>query len=262
MKAKLFSNSLLLIITIIIINGCIPSKPPDEERILPPDRLIKKLEANRRQIKSFSGTGILNVKSPEMTAKANFEILIKKPDSIKVSIFGPFAIGAAQILVTPNSFKFYDELNNVMYQGVNREGIIERIFKIDVSFDDLIDAFTGSVNLTDKLKEEPNKFETEGDSYLLSYIPIKSNKVYIYKVNIDDLAITNYRIAKLPNEILFDSKYSNFSLFEEVAIPYLVNLKNKQSNQTVDIEYRNIKVNTSIQHLEIIVPQDVKIFEW
>ncbi|MBN1639016.1 MAG: DUF4292 domain-containing protein [Ignavibacteriales bacterium] len=262
MKFKFFENSLVVIFAILFITSCIPSKPTDEDRILPPDRLIKKLEANRRQIKSFSGTGILNVKSPEMTAKANFEILIKKPDSIKVSIFGPFGIGAAQILVTPSSFKFYDELNNVMYQGVNREGIIEKIFKIDISFDDLIDVFTGSVNLTDKLKEEPNKFETEGNSYLLSYIPTKSDKVYIYKVNIDDLAITNYRIAKLPDEILFDSKYSNFSLFEEVAIPYLVNFKNKSSNQTIDIEYRNIKVNTNIQNLEILLPQDVVIFEW
>ena len=72
----------------LVITSCVPSKPVhDDEKILPADRLIKRLEANRRKIKTFQGTGILNINTPEINAKANFEVVLKKPDSVKVSIW-------------------------------------------------------------------------------------------------------------------------------------------------------------------------------
>jgi len=43
---------LIFLSAAIVFNSCVPSKPVDEERILPADRLIKKLEANRRKIKT------------------------------------------------------------------------------------------------------------------------------------------------------------------------------------------------------------------
>lgn len=245
------------------ITGCVPSKPvQDEELILPADRLIKKLEANRRKIKTFEGTGILNIQTPEISAKANFEVIMKKPDSVKVSIYGPFGIELAHALISKNNFVFYDVMRNNLYRGNAKEEVLKKIFKIDLTFDDLMDAFAGAVNLTDKLRSEPDGFEINEDEYILSYTENNAGKESIYKINALDLAITNYKLIKLPGEILFEGTYSQFKDFENVFIPYKTNVQNKSLNQVVDIEYRSIKINNEIGDLTISYPTDVEIIEW
>ena len=108
--------------------GCAPSVTNLEEESLPYDRLVKKLEGNRRKIKSFVGTGVLNVESAELTAKGNFEVNIKKPDSISISIYGPWGIDLAHAMVTKRDFVFYDVMNNVVYKGeIGRASCRERV---------------------------------------------------------------------------------------------------------------------------------------
>ena len=112
-KLKVITGFLLLL---IFFEGCVPSKPAYVEEVLPADRLVKKLEANRRKIKTFEGSGILNVVSPKLEAKATFEVYLKKPDSLKFIIYGPFGIDLAQALVTNSEFTFHDIMKNIDFQ--------------------------------------------------------------------------------------------------------------------------------------------------
>jgi len=49
-----------------MVDGCVPSKPTDEVEILSSERLINKLEVNRRRIKSFEGNGTILVRNSQM----------------------------------------------------------------------------------------------------------------------------------------------------------------------------------------------------
>jgi outer membrane lipoprotein-sorting protein len=252
----------LILLTLTVIAGCVPSKPAAEKKVLPADRLIKKLEANRRKIKTFKATGVINIKSPEVEAKGNFEVILKKPDSINVSIFGPFGVDLAQILVTKNNFVFYDVIHNDAYTGKNKQGILKKIFKIDIEFDDLMDAFAGAVNLTDKLRMEPDKYNVKDDGYILTYTDSLSGKESIYSVENNNLAITNYVLQSLTGDIIFEGIYSDFKNFEDVPIPYKSRVQNRALDQSVQIEYRNIEVNPEINDVSITIPNDVNIINW
>ena len=127
-------KSIIVVLLVIIISSCVPSKPTYEEEVLPADRLVKKMEANRRKIKTFEGSGVLNVESPEVEAKATFEVYLKKPDSLKFIIYGPFGIDLAQALVTNSEFMFHDVMKNVVYKGRSDNDILKKIFHIDLSF--------------------------------------------------------------------------------------------------------------------------------
>ena len=205
---------------LLLFDSCVPSKPVEEDRELSPDRLIKKLEANRRKIKTFEGSGVLNINTARIEAKANFEVLFKKPDSIKISIFGPFGIDLAQVLVTKENFMFFDVIHNELYRGINKAGILEKIMKINIDFDDLMDAFAGAVNLTDKLRMEPDRFQTTDDKYILTYIDRNSSKMSIYEIATENLAITNYQLFQNNRDLLFEGVYSDFKNFEGVPVPY------------------------------------------
>lgn len=253
---------LLAFVTLLpLLNGCVPSKEAaDDERVLSPDRLVKKLEANRRKIKTFEGNGVININSPEVTAKANFEVVLKKPDSIRVSIYGPFGIDLAHALVTPRDFVFYDVIRGNVYTGLNREGIIKDIFKVDIEFEDLMDAFAGAVNLTDKLRREPDMFDTEDDAYMLTYLDEDSGKESVYEIEIDNLAITDYSLT-VQNTLMFTGDYSDFRDFEGVAVPYSTIIENTEKNQRAIIEYRNIKVNHEVEGLDVNIPSGVNYID-
>ena len=260
-------NSILKIIIvglfILIAASCAPTKEiKTEEQILPPSRLVKRLEANRRKIKTFEGSGVMNIETPKMDAKASFEVFLKKPDSLKLVIYGPFGIDLAQAVVTNSEFEFYDALKNTVYKGRTDNNLLKKIFHIDLSFSELIDAFAGAVNLTSKLRETPTNYRLTGDNYILTYADTNSTKKSIYEIRTDNLAITKYDLLASKNNLLFEGRYSNFKLYDRVAIPRVTIVENKKQNQKVHIEYRNISVNEELENLKLEIPTDAKVKEW
>ncbi len=262
MKNNFLSFVLFAIIISVLFSGCATTKEVTTERILPSNRLVKKLEGNRRMIKTFHGTGVLSVDSPDFSANATFEISMKKPDSIKVSVYGPFGIDLAHVLVTKYHFAFYDVMRNNYYTGEKSKELLKRLFKVDLSFDDLMDAFAGSINLTDKLRKEPDDYSQKEDSYYLTYNDTLSGKNSYYKVEVESLAITNYKIEDSKKKVLFSGEYTDFRNFENVPIPYITTIENKAKEEKINIEYRKIKVNEKLSALKLDVPNDVKKIEW
>jgi outer membrane lipoprotein-sorting protein len=240
----------------------VPSKPAYEDQILPADRLIKQLEKNRRKIKTFRGTGVMNIVSPELSANANFEVMLKKPDSIRISIYGPFGIDLAHALVTKQSFVFHDVIRNNVYEGRNKENILKQIFKVDFSFDDLMDAFAGAVNLTYNLSREPDKYTINEQDYFLTYTDEEKSKESKYVISIVNLALLNYQLTNMDGSVVFEGKYKDFKLFDEVPVPYKTLVESKEKMQSVDIEYRNIEINKEIKALTIDIPKDANIIKW
>ncbi|MDZ7765411.1 MAG: DUF4292 domain-containing protein [Melioribacteraceae bacterium] len=265
MRKNIFRSVIyILIFTFIVIgfSSCVPSKPVDEERILPADRLIKKLEANRRKIKTFLGSGRINLDSPQLTAKATFQVALQKPDSIRISFYGPFGIDLAQAVATKRDFVFYDVINNKVYRGVTKDLSLKNIFKVDLTFNELMDAFAGAVDLTDKLRREPDDLFVNDNSYFLTYSNELTGRKNQYEILIDDLAITKYKIIEEPSNIILEGSYKDFDMFEDVPLPYKIDIDYKLMNQKISIEYRNIKVNQSLPNLTINIPEDADIVEW
>lgn len=247
---------------IVIITGCAPTKPITEERVLSADRLIKKLEANRRKIKTFNGAGLISVSSPQINAKSTFQVTLKKPDSLKISFYGPFGIDLAHALITPSNFQFYDIINNILYKGKMRDGIIERVLKVNFSFDELIDALAGSVNLTEKLRVEPDRFSNTGNTYVLTYFDFPNELEKIYTIRIDDFAISDNIIKTNDGKILMEGKYSKFKNYEDVPIPHEISLNDLVNKQNLKVEYKQIVVNKNSGDLKLDLPSDVKTIEW
>jgi outer membrane biogenesis lipoprotein LolB len=260
-KKSLFVFIISALISQFCLNGCTPSIPVKVDRVISSDRLIKRLEANRRKVKSFIGTGSISIKTSEMDAKSSFQVEIKKPDSVKISFFGPFGIDLAFALITPQNFQFYDAINNIYYRGKVKPGVMKEILKINISFDELIDVATGSVNLTDKLRSDPNKFEAVDELYKLTYIDSVNRKSSNYWIKSEELEIRQYQLNDSKGKNLVDAKYSDFMKIEENTIPKQIKMNDLLNNQQIKIEYRIIEVNKEIGKLIIDIPDDAKIIE-
>ena len=256
----------IFVLTIIagafIFESCVPSKPTEDVELLPSERLINKLEANRRKIKNFEGVGVFEIQSDIYSNSANFQVKMIKPDSIYFSILGPFGIELAQALVTKDDYLFYDALQNTAYYGQVNSDILKDIFKINLSFSDLLDAFVGSVNLTSNLYKPPNNYLVQGDQYILTYIDSENDLTSVYKVDIRQLGITNYTLISEDNSINLEGNYSSFELLENVAVPFKIEVLNKAQNQELKISYKNIDANARGITLKFELPDDAEIIEW
>jgi outer membrane lipoprotein-sorting protein len=262
LKLLLSLISCVFIFSIFIISGCIPSKPTEEVEILPTERLMTKLEANRRRIKTFEGNGTITIKSNDFNNSATFRIVLVKPDSIYLTITGPFGIELAQALVTRKDFIFYDALQNTAYKGLQSSDILRQIFKIDLSFNDIMDAFIGSVNLTNNLYKSPNKYQVIYDKYMLTYRDSVTENISEYEVDIRNLGILHYLLKNSDGNDLLEGKYSNFELLETVAIPAKIEVMNRKQNENVVIDYKAMSVNKKNIYIDFKLPDDASIIKW
>jgi outer membrane lipoprotein-sorting protein len=260
---KIFFKGLLLLsmFAVLTFDGCVPSKPTNDVEILSSERLINKLEVSRRRIKSFEGNGTITVKNPQMNNSASFRVVLQKPDSIYLTIFGPFGIELAQALVTKSNYIFYDALKNTAYQGKLDNEVLREIFRIDLSFNELIDAFIGSVNLTENLYKQPTHYEVIYDKYLITYVDSMSLKSSLYKVDVRELGITEYILKDKNGQTSIEGKYSDFGILEGVAVPYKIELRNSKENQLVVVEYKGMSANKKNIYVDFEIPDDATIIK-
>jgi outer membrane lipoprotein-sorting protein len=261
LKNAVFIFLTLLILT-SIIPGCVPSKPTEDVEILPSERLISKLEANRRRIRSFEGSGTIQIKSNKFNNSASFNVVLMKPDSIYLTIMGPFGIELAQALVTKQNFVFYDALQNTAYEGESNSDVLKNIFKIDLTFNELVDAFIGSVNLTDQLYKQPANYNVDYDHYVITYVDSLASTSTQYKVDVRELGITNYILTDKEGDVSLEGKYSKFGLLENVAVPYHIEVMDKKENQLVTIDYKSMHANKKDIYIDFSVPSDATIIKW
>ena len=242
--------------------GCAPVSTSVKPEILSSERLVDKLEVNRRRIRSFDGTGSLVINSGGVENKALFKIILVKPDSIQLSIMGPFGIELGDAIVTNNHYIFYDALQNTAYEGEVNENILKNIFRIDLPFSDLMDAFLGAVNMTNHLYKKPTTYTVDNDKYILTFADSLSQKIETYKVDIRQLGITDFDIKSFSGDQLFTGSYSDFTLIENLAVPYLININDKQDDQTLSIKYKSIITNKPYIHTDFSIPHDANVIKW
>jgi hypothetical protein len=262
LKLLILSIQIFAIAFSLFFYGCVPSKPLDEVEILPSERLINKLEANRRKIKNFEGVGVLSIESEQYDNSASFRVVMQKPDSIYLTILGPFGIELAQALVTTQNYIFYDALENKAYTGEVNENILRDIFKINLSFSDLMDAFVGSVNLTSNLYKQPDDYVVDYDKYVLTYIDSDNELTTTYKVDIRELSITDYQLVADDGLTDIQGKYSNFEILENVAVPFTIEIQNNIADQKFHIDYRNIVANQRNVYIDFYLPEDATVVSW
>ena len=246
----------------VYLSGCVPSKPSEGVEILPAERLINRLEVNRRRIRNFEGNGTFIVNSNLYDNSASFRIVLEKPDSIYFTIMGPFGIELAQSLLTKDNFLFYDVIHNTAYKGKVDSQILREIFKINLSFNELMDAFIGAVNLTNRLYKSPDKYAVDYDEYVLTYIDSLSGRTTRYRVDIKQLGITDYKIFDREKNLILEGRYSDFALLENVAVPYNITITDHQNDQRISIKYKKMAANKPNIYIDFKLPDDVKIVKW
>jgi hypothetical protein len=174
---------------------------------------------------------------------------------------GAFGIELAQILVTKDNFVFYDALENTAYEGTPGNDLLQDIFHIDLPFNDIMDAFVGSVNLTQNLYKLPDDYKVDYDQYVLTYKDSLMNTKTQYRVDIRQLGITKYTLWDRDGDVSLQGKYSKFNLVQGVPIPYKIEVQRTQEDQLININYKKMDANDKEIYIDFSIPKDASIIK-
>jgi outer membrane lipoprotein-sorting protein len=58
------------------------------------------------------------------------------------------------------------------------------------------------------------------------------------------------------NSAVLEGKYSSFKVIENLYLPYVININNAQSGQSIEIDYKKIEINKPTARFNIEIPDD------
>ncbi len=260
MPVKLILRSILLFVVTFLMFSCSSEKKiVEQKKIIPAERLIVKLEANRRKIKYFSAQGNVTVNSPQINSKFSFTVDYKKPDSLKLTAFGPFGMDIAALLLTQDFFNYYDAVANVLYQGENKDKIVSKIFKVPVSSNELVNLIIGKADFENVLRKEPEKYELKNGKYFFRFH--QGDLTREFTVSADNFLLENYKIISATKGIIFSVTYSNFKNVKGLRelFPFRIYVESPKNKANFEIKYSKVKINSKLNDLRLLIPGDVKI---
>lgn len=266
MKLLLYS---LLLAGSLFLFGCSGSKvvtdtSSDEDTTLtiPSDRLVNRLEIARRRIRNFEGSGTLTIKTPTFENSASFSVTIIKPDTMYLEVTGPFGITVANVLLVKKDITLYDALHNTVYKAKTDKDIMKEVFKVDLGFNELLEVFSGAINLSERLYKTPDDYAVIGNAYSITFADTIKRQTAKYRVRKGDFAITDFSLTGKEGETLMQSLYSDFEMFEKNAVPKKIEVNRKKGTEQLLIEYSKVKMNVSGLSVDFVIPDDADVMEW
>ena len=68
--------------------------------------------------------------------------------------------------------------------------------------------------------------------------------------------------SDLKGKSILEANYTKFKFFENVAVPYSIEVKNLKDKQTITIDYKKVETNKKSVNLQLDVPEDADVIKW
>jgi outer membrane lipoprotein-sorting protein len=249
--------------TLIVILACSGAK---ENRVLekiPVKEIKQRVNEQFNRIQSLEAEGTIAFDSPDMSNSGYIELSLRKPDSIYFKIEGPFGIDIASALITRKDFVYYNVQENKVIMGPTTALNIGAILRIKVSFDELINSFSGSFHFSD---EDSDSIDAASEN---NFYVLQVKKDYIkkkYHIDPETYSVNNYSVFNSKGKIILDVNYSKFETesTEEgiVYFPDQVTIHRPDVRQTVWLYYQSKEINKNDLNFKIKYPKSAKIVQW
>ncbi|MBI2427281.1 MAG: DUF4292 domain-containing protein [Ignavibacteriales bacterium] len=239
-----------------LLVGCSAEKETfTADRSFSPTEIILMVNALPASIQTFSAVGSVNVETPQMSQSAGFDLAVKKPDSLRIIVEGPFGITVARALFTQHHFVAYNALNNTLYTGDPDKGMKSLPFVSGIEPGVIIDAISGVRRFNDSFSI-PDSFAVTNDAYIFRF----TNGLYVTKISVDARSM---RIAKVQTftydkTLMWEEFYSyvqgNDGLWQPAASKIFV----PERLTSIEFLFDEVTINPSLTSLSIAYPDDAE----
>ncbi|MDI6802629.1 MAG: DUF4292 domain-containing protein [Bacteroidota bacterium] len=195
-------------------------------------------------IQTFIGSGSLTIETPEFSNSANFKLSIKKPDSLRIELAGPFGISVGTLMMSRQNFVFFNGIENRSVKGKTDSNLLRSIINMPITFDEILDIFTGSYfySATDYANAEMN---TNEDYYLIR----NNHESTVKEIWIDRKKLNVTKLLNIGKDRTIDLEASakSYENISGVEVPNWVRIIFPKQKRSLTIAYDNIKVNQPVK---------------
>ena len=250
----------LLFLAVLFFAGCASVSRPDLTGKPVHPRLVQQIvRGNYEKVHSLTGSGTITVETPEIAQSGSFELFLHKPDSVLVKIEGPFGISVGSALITRDEFMFYNSLQNQLITGPVTSANLNRIFRVKLTFDQLLNLFTGGSFLASD-EAAPDTVVVEEDQYVLVYKDTDGSRRYW----VDPISslITKIQHLDQKGKLYFEERYEKFRTFGDASLPKFIRVTQHASRRAIGVMFSSIDVNTGGSPLVVDIPKNVEHIRW
>jgi len=220
---------------------------------VPPDALAARLLAHDRRIASMTGKGSVSFESPEQAGSAYFDMSLKKPDSLLVKFEGPFGIDAGFLFLSRQKFVMYNSFENRVFTGVPTPRAIRGVIPIELTFEQIMDAFTGGFRLPDAF---PASYAVDGDQFRIEYD--RSGSRHTYWVDPSFELVMRYERRDESGTLILEAVSSRILEKDGISVPGRVTLNFPADGRHLAIYYSSLELNAENPSFEYAIPSNAR----
>jgi outer membrane lipoprotein-sorting protein len=244
----------------VFLVGCASVPRPDlAGTTVNPETVRRIVQGNYQKVRSMTGSGTISVETPEMAQSGSFELFLRKPDSVLVKIEGPFGISVGSALITRDEFVFYNSLQNQLITGPVTSANLNRIFRVKLTFDELMTLFTGGSFLASD-DASPDTVVVEENQYVLMYRNTDGTRRYW--LDPASLLITRIQHLDQKGKLFFEERYEKFRTIGDASLPRFIRVTQHTSQRMIGVIFSSLDINTGGSPLELDIPKNAERIRW
>lgn len=239
---KRICSSIIISILLFIVGcaGLIHKKPLTLDNVTIAE-IRNRLEQNNLKYHSLRADADISMESPRINFTARSRIIVKKPDSVLITIRGPFGIGFGAFFIDKEQFLAYNSYDNKVYTG-NREKLEQAQFlPINLKLEDLIQALSG-IQLLDSFDKD--SLAIDHKKYLI--IGSKDNQIRKYWIDPDKAVVTEFQLWIDIDEPLIKLEYKQFEKKDQFYLPKFIQIYQPKENTRLTILYTKREPNSQL----------------
>jgi hypothetical protein len=198
---------------------------------------------------SIAGSGSVSFESPERAGSAYFDLSLKKPDSLLMTFEGPFGIGAGFLFLCRQKFVMYSGLDNRVTSGVPGPAAMRSVIPVDLTFDQIMDAFTGGFVLPDA---PPVRYTVDDGKYLLVYQI--DGRTHSFWIDPEYDLVVRYEVHAPRGDLLLEVESSQMVRREDLCVPRHVTVDFPVEGRRLSIHYTSLDLNAGDLSFAYTVP--------
>jgi outer membrane lipoprotein-sorting protein len=255
-----YNFAILVVWIIVLLDGCATVPTANlAGKAITPEMVQRIVQVNHDRVQSLNGSGNITVETPEIAQSGSFELVLHKPDSILVKIEGPFGIHVGSVLLTRSGFVFYNSLQNQLITGSVNAANLNRIFRINLTFDQLLNLFTGG-SFAAGDKNAPDSLVIEENQFVMSYG--NSAGARRYWIDPATLLISKIQHTDSKGKLVLEERFEKFRDLGDAWLPRQIRLTQHQAHRVVAVAFSSLAINAGGVPLVLDVPTNAERVRW
>jgi hypothetical protein len=229
---------------LMLLSGCAMQKESVKNLGLSLTDVLERVRERSSFVKTLKGGGSITVEAPTASNSGSFDVDLKKPDSVRVELHGPFGLHVGTLSLSRDQFIFYNRMDNTAVLGRPDGRTLQSMFHLNMEFDELLHAFTGEFPLSapgDSLE----RFYVKEDMYVVLYKNDHEKKEY--RIDADDFIINSYRVIDSTGRSIMTASATRPTATENITMPSLLRVIFPKERRSVTVAYDDIHPNKPVE---------------